>query len=649
VYYYRRTGMTVGFLLLLIGVVAAIVIPPNFTSHGRVLILSGSVYEMQPSSSATARVTDSAVAASTEMELLSSSELHRTVVKRELGPAATTAQINEALISYEANLHITKLDQANVIDITFRDQKPQRAAQGLKDLLAAYFEERAQVLTSGRVGFLTTQRDKIKGQLDQANEELEAYQKQKGVVDVAAQITSAVQNDGLLQQHKADADAAVADSRRSVDVLRDSAEGVPAEVELFTDNTESARTIGTMEASLFQLEARRADLASRYMVTSPFVKQIDQQIASLETSIAQQKSDATIAKRTGYNTYHDTVRDRLAQAQATLAGAIARRDVLSAQVATSAGRLKDLIAVSDTIARMVAQRDILADTFKDLTLQLENARVQQNQASATSTTNVRVIESPEIPAHRNNPPILFLAGALFAAVAIAGVTVIILSSVRETFLSPLEAERALKLPVLCDIPRRDTNGIPVRRDFGRLLGAIDSIPTDGMGRAVLLLTAYSEGKLHVVAHGLVAALEPRAPGRIALVRLEEESASADPESGQLVTMRPMDGNARVTAGIGVSRSRLVGLLQELRSTYDYVIMTAPPASICFESVEISAVADLTLLLVQAEETRKPVAESIINQVAYIGGYVSGLIMTGRRFYIPAWLYHRVIDRRTSDL
>ncbi len=648
-FYYRRTAITIMLVLTAIGVVVSLILPPSYTAKARVLALSGNVYDFQPSNPNNARVTESNVAGNVELELLSSEELHRAVVKKELGPGATTDEIDRELVKFENALHVSKFETSNVVDLSFRDRNPRKAAGALRDLLSVYFEARAQILTSGRVGLVTAEREKVKTQLDQANTELEAYERQKGVVDVAAQVSGAVALDGQLRQRKAEADTAVADGRRSVDSLRQTSQTVPAEVDIYTDNTEAAHTVGIMEGSLFQLEARRADLTSRYLPTSPFVKQINQQIAALQTSIEQQKRDAMVAKRTGYNTYRDTVSDRLSQAEAALAGAVGRRDVLYGQLHESENRLKDLIAVNDTVSHMTAQRDVLADAYKDYSAQLEQARLQEMQAKTSGTTNARVIDAPDVPVRRSNPPLLLIASTIVAAMAIALVTVLIMSSVRDSFLSPFEAERALKRPVLCDIPQRDTKGITVRRDFGRLLGAIDAIPSDGLGKAVLLLTTYSEGKLHVVAHGLVAALEPRAPGRVALVRLEEgESATDDGKDGKLAPMRSIDGNGRVTAGIGVSRSRLTSLLHELRSAYDYVIMTAPPAAVCFESVEISPVADLTLLLVQAERTRTPVAQSVLNQVEYIGGAVSGLIMTGRRFYIPAWIYHMVIDRRSSE-
>ena len=506
-------------------------------------------------------------------------------------------------------------------------------------MLQVYFEERADVLTSGRVGYLQTQRDKARAQLDQANAQIEAYENANGVVDIAAQISSAVTLDGVLRQRAAEAEGALADSRQSVDVLQESARNVPKEVELYTDNTEAAHTIGTMEAELFTEEAKRADYASRYMPSSPFVQQSDERIAALKKSIDEQKSDATVAHRTGYNTYHDTVTDRLAQARATLAGDSARHSILDTQLAESRTRLKDLLAISDVISKLTTQRDLISDSLKDLDTQLQQARVQAGQADTTATTNVRVVEQPEIPFRRNNPRILFIAAGLVAALFIAGVLVIILTSLRETFLSPQEVERGLRVPVLCDLPIGDGAPPMTRRDFGRLVAALDSVPTSGLGKTVLLLTAQTEGKVQAVAKALVESLEPRAPGRIALVHMEEDAAA--PVESAL--MAPLGKDHTLTIGMVMTRTRLINLFHEFRSAYDYVVITAPPASAWFESLELSTVADLSVLVIQADETRKPVAQAVLTQAGYIGGTIAGLILTGRRYYIPSWLYRIMLS------
>ncbi|MEK6398029.1 MAG: hypothetical protein V4734_08080, partial [Terriglobus sp.] len=572
-------------------------------------------------------------------------ELHRDVVRRELGHTVSSEVFEKRLTEFEAHLKVVKLETGDVLEITYRDRDPQVAASSLKTLLSVYFEERAQILTSGRVAFLTEQRDNMRAQLDKANSQIEAYEKAHGVVDVKGQIDAAVLLDGNLRQRLAEAQTAVADARRSVEILQANASHIPAEVELFRDDTEAARTIGTMEADLFKLQAKRADLMSRYLPTSPFVTQVEAQIAQLQTSIDQQKKQVAVATRVGYNNFKDQVNGQLSTAQATLGGAQARYNVLQEQVSNSESKLKDLVSVNDTLQRLTSQRDLLAATAKDYAEQVEKARVEENQTTSTGTTNVRVIETPAVPRKPTNPRTLFLASAVAASCLITLVVVVVISSMRETFLSPEEAERSLNLPVYSDVVRRGAPGQPARRAFGRLIAAADSVPTGGQGKTILLLTTQEENGINVVANGLAEALEPRSPGRVAMLRMDEHAET--PAEGTSFALRPLTQDAVITMGMTMTRSRLINLFHELRSTYDYIVVTAPPAYEWFESLELTTVADLTVMVVAAEKTRKPVAETILAQAGYIGGNVDGLVMTGRKYYIPNWAYRLLLGRGSS--
>ncbi len=644
-FYYRSFAFKLAGFLLLIGVVVAFVLPPSYQARARLLALNGVVYDLQTGGLSNARSLNVPTAADVEQQLLESAELHRDVVRRELGPRVSGEVFEKRLTEFEKHLKVSKLETGDVLEVTYRDRDPQIAASSLKALLSIYFEERAQILTSGRVAFLTEQRDSMRAQLDKANGQIEAYETQHGVVDVKGQIDAAVLLDGNLRQRMAEAQTAVADARRTVEILQTNSAHIPQEVELFRDNTEAARTIGSMESDLFKLQAKRADLMSRYMATSPFVTQVDSQIAQLQTAIDQQKKQVAVATRVGYNNFKDQVNGQLSTAQATLGGAQARYNVLQTQVNDSQGKLKDLISVNDTLQRLTSQRDLLAAAAKDYAEQVEKARVEENQTTSTGTTNVRVIETPAVPRKPTNSRVLFLAAAFVASCLITLVIVVVVSSMRETFLSPEEAERALHLPVYSDVARRGVPGQPARRAFGRLIAAADSVPTGGMGKTILLLTSQDEGSVNIVANGLVEALEPRAPGRVALLRMEEEGET--PTDTNALALRPLTRDAIITMGMTMTRSRLINLFHELRATYDYVVVTAPPAYTWFESLELTTVSDLNVLILTAEKTRKPVVETILSQAGYIGGSVDGAVMTGRKYYIPGWAYRMLLGRGSA--
>lgn len=646
-FYYRRIALIVAGVVIALGVLAAVLMPPTYSAEARLLPLSTGIYDMQDTGSAPqpGQVLDPVAVANVELQMLGSLELHRAVVREQLPPNAAPAEINAALERFESHLHVTKANDANVIELTYTARDPQQAAATLRRLIAHYFETRANVLTAGRVTFLEQQRDAVRRQLDAANARIVTYQRDNGIVDIGAQVAGAVAQDDLLRKNKLDADAALADASRSLSSLRADTRGMPANVELYSDNTEAARALGEMQASLLTLQAKRADLASRFMKGSPQVTQIDRQIANVQGTIDQQKRNMVQTRRTGRNQLFDTTRDRVVQTQASLAGTQARAGALAAQMAQSKARLDQLNAIGDKLTAMKLERDVLADSYKSLAGQVGQARVQLNQASDAGSPSVRVIEAPTPPAKRNNPPLLLIAGSIVAAILIAGTTVFVLGSLREVFLSPIEVERALGLTVLAAPMAHDDGVNPnEQRDYGRLVGAIDAMGGRD-GRAVLLVAPTAKMSLQEAALGIGRTIVRRRRGRVVLVRFADHAPV--PERADAIEMEAFEDMDTAVLGIAACSGQRLDrrLIGELKLRYGYVVVTAPPVADGFEGVELAQSVDGVVAVIEAEATRRPVARAMMAQLRDAAAPMLGAVLLGRRSHIPPRLYRLLFERR----
>ena len=556
-FYYRWTAVAALAATLVLGILLAILVPPSYRAEARLLTLYAGYYNMQMDNTGAAAAAaglpglETGGIVSVESQILASPELHRAVVQDELGPQASEAALDRAVRNFENRLSIEKVETANVIQLSYRDSDPVKASKTLERLIDHYFRQRAGVFTEGRVGFLVQQRDRVRGQLDKANAELIAFQRSRDVVDVEAQIASAVALNALLKQRGLENDAALAQDKSTLEKLKVEATKVPAKVDLYEDNTEAARTVGTMQLTLLQLQARRADLAARYMSESPFVKQVDDQIADLEKEITKQKSSVVNAVRRGRNTYYDTVQDRITRLTADVAGQEERKQTLDNQIQEAGDRFQTLITTANQLRRLEIDRDLLADSFKGFSREVEQARIQQNQADTSSSSNVRIIQAPAPPTQRSNPPILFLAAALVVGILAAVISMLVRTSLRETFLSPEEVERSLSLPVLfaplqsAEAPQmvrelgqalRQMQGLrqilspqepapPPRRmqraELGRMVAAIHSSTpgTEKSSRVVLLLSSRDDDGLDMVSTALIEELERRSTRPVLILDL----------------------------------------------------------------------------------------------------------------------------------
>jgi uncharacterized protein involved in exopolysaccharide biosynthesis len=586
VFYYNWTAVTAILVMLGLGCLIAVLMPASYKAEARLLTLYAGYYNMQVGD-AGGRGGLGGIEATqivnVEAQILSSPELHRAIVQEELGPGVGKETLDRALRRFESHLSIEKVETANVIELSYSDTDPVHAAAILDKLIGGYFRQRAGVFTEGRVAFLVEHRDRVRGQLDRANAELIAFQKSHDVVDIDSQINSAVSLHALLIQRGLENDSSLTQDIGTLDSLEKEAKNVPARVELFEDNTEAAHALDTMQLTLLQLQARRADLVARYMEESPFVVQIDDQIAAVTKDISRQKSQVVNAVRYGHNSYYDTVQDRIVRLVSDVAGEQARKRTLEEQIKQSDERVQFLIATANQLHRIEIDRDLLAENFKSSSREVEQARVQQNEADTSSSTNIRIIQAPFPPTQRSNPPALFIAASLVAGILVAGISVLVRTTLRETFLSPEEIERSLNLQVLSAPIHPAKAPPPVVREVGQRFGAVrawldrrfrrieadgriegvasktpraelgrmvaainNSALSDGPSRIVLMLSFRGDDGLDGVTHALVEELERRSTRPVLILDLTQ--------SGDLYGQPDADGLLQWPGGPGPAPS-----------------------------------------------------------------------------------------------
>ncbi|MGV7240910.1 GumC family protein [Caballeronia sp. M23-90] len=690
-FYYRKVAVKVFFLVVAIATAVALLKPMPYRAEATLLVLLAGYYDQSNSVSGAAALQPAIGQLNgVEAQILSSPELHRDVVLARLGPNATPREIDSQLQEFERRLHIEQNDLANTINLSYSDGDPKAAAKALSGLLDQYFRRRATIFTSGRVSFLAGQRDEVASQLKKADAELAYFAKTHGIVNITDQISGALALENHLLQRQLENETKLAQDSGELKSLRASTKGVYPTIQMFTDDSEAARALGSMQLSLMQLEARRADFASRYLSDSPYVKQIDQQITDMRAIVAGQKQQLATTTRYGHNDYYDVVQGRLSTLNSSIAGEISQQQALQDQIDDARARLQALSDASGQIRQLQSNRDILSDSFRDRSRQVELATIQQGQVSQVNSTNVRIIQAPFPPSHRSVSAGMLIVASIPAGLLISALVVLMLASFRETFLSPEQAERSLLLPVL-NAPVVTPSGAPnpspsgtggainntgdgfTHMACGRIIAAINA-STDSFSKVVMVLSLGENDELSSVIQALALELEHRSsksvlildmastsdtplygradafglltwPGKghaasaVALPRRDTEQADGllleRVDCHNIVIARPKDGC------FPASWQQTILLFVELRKSHDYVLVHAPPASKSFTGIEHTQLADATLLAVRAEVTRKPAINGLKVQVQEAGGKLIGVVLTHRRTYIPSFIYRLV--------
>jgi len=82
-------------------------------------------------------------------------------------------------------------------------------------------------------------------------------------------------------------------------------------------------------------------------------------------------------------------------------------------------------------------------------------------------------------------------------------------------------------------------------------------------------------------------------------------------------------------------------LKTLRERFDLVLIDSQPVTTSTDGLAISSKVDGVVLVVEAEKTRWPVAQTASDRIKRSGGNILGVVLNKRRYYIPEWIYKRL--------
>lgn len=642
--YYVPRAILIFLAVLAIGIALALLLPARYRSEARLLTLPGDYYAVRGQDKASS---DSAEAfkpeelANVEMQLLSSEDLQRDVLVR-LGVAAEgSAALEKARKGFAKNLTIQRVDGANVIELGYSDASPDEAAARLRALLDVYFTSRAQILASGRSALVAQRRDAAERELNAADTALRSFQERNGIVDIDGQVNGAIAVDTALRQSLTTARAELSQAQGSASTLRRSSASVPRTVELFRDDSEATKAIADMQSQILTLEAKRADLQGRYMADSPLIEQVDKQIGGLRTAIARQSGKLKEARRVGRNSYYDAANDRILQSDAAASGEAAKLGRLGQELADSQMRLRNLNEIAAIITRLRTQRDVADERFRTLTKQWEDARAHELEATS-GNTNVRVIQRPSVPDGRSNGLIPMIAGAIAAAMAVAGAALFILIARRDTYLDQEEVRQGLGLPLTIDLTQ--ASGGTGHRAI-RLPALQERLAGEGKGGRIVALVTADAGAYDRELARLVHLIEMQATGAVATVSFED--AAYHLSSGSLTQLIP-DRNAQGRIKVGSLAWTIdhtgERLLASLRGNHALVILLVPPVTATTteearntRALHAAALADDILLLVRTEATKRAASETLVGALRDMNRPVRVAVVTGRKIGWPKFI------------
>ena len=399
----------------------------------------------------------------TQMRLLTSREISERVVRNlrlavspRGGAPQKTVQTKDqpdattrAALEVQGTLDVKPVRETSLVELSSVSSSPVTAARLANAVAEAYIdwglEGRVRSLNE-RASFFLSQIAQVKKELDEKEQKLLSYGREKDIVAADLSKNPSFQN---LDAFNADYAAAVAD-RVSKEARYQEVRTAPPDS---IANTQSSGLVAQLQSDLTKLEREYAEKLNIYKPQWPAMQQLKTQIDKgrqhLDVVIQQTVNKARESARSEYLTalrreasLKVELRSQKAEAQIASSDAVEYNNI---RVEAQTQR-----ALLDTLLRREAETEVLS-------------RLQGERAS-----NVRIVDRALVPSSPFAPSLRkhILLGLAFGAFVGVGL-IFTLTHLDRSLRSPAQVQDALRLPTLAVIPGPSARN---RYGLGRLYG-----------------------------------------------------------------------------------------------------------------------------------------------------------------------------------
>ena len=672
-FYYWRSALLVFLIPVILAFGVALAAKPIYTAQSRLLILPGDEYVFQGTvnSNGPSQTLDRAQIVNAEMQILGSKDLREQAI-RQVGMSRVYPKLrddrrgmDQALEQLDKALKIENVPASNVIELSLRHRDARVSAEFLNTLVGLYIERRKEVFERSDKTLVAQQQADLSSRLSSLENDISSLSNEYRLGDYNQELI-AVQTQqttltGQLSALDQQISAAGGRAGRLAKDLRDA----PTTVVLNTDRMRSQQA-EALTTALMTVREQRRQAAAKYRDDYPLVAELDRQIAGLEGALAAAPQQQTGLVREGANPVRQELDTQLATTRGEAAGLTAAREKAVQAVEANAVRMAELIKIGPHYRELLRNRALLEGSYQDISRKTEEAQLQGALAGAQA--NVRVIQRAEPPTKgRAGRLIVLAAGFLLGGVAALAV-IVVSAATSQVMVTPGDVESKLDLPILGAVPlgRADAPRAPLWRPLPARMNADDvnilhrllrSVAGEGPGIMQWISSDDGEGvttlALDMAVHRaqrsrtkvLLVDVEPRESGGLA-ARFRQAGAKLELVSKADHVFRVERSNLYITGpmcgpGHSLPEERWASFFAMCRREYPLTVLDCPAIQRSAAGVLIAPLADLTLVVVEAEETRAPVVDSLIRRIESAGGAVFGIILNKRQYYIPQFIYSRL--------
>ena len=364
------------------------------------------------------------------------------------------AHFKAALMKFRQNLKVINVENTNIIDITFRHENSQKAANMLNTHINIYMDHHLQVHKAPQTNrFFQQQAEYLKDKLDRAEEMLKALKKDFKITSIGEQQGILLKQTAELRSNLNRTLSLRVETRNRIKELKQQLAVTPEFIDQGREVHHDAALIGTLESRLVELQLKEKKLLSKYTENSRLVQNVREEILMVQEKLSEQQGKQYPKSLSGINPTFQHLHKELLRNEAELKALGAKMKTLRKQVADYESELEKLNQIEGQIKQLQQQIAIDQENYKLYLKRLEESRIS-DAMDREKITNVSLIEPAQKPQKPVSPKVtlnlmigIFIG--LFGGIGLG----FFLDHIDDSFDRPDDLEKYLQAPVLASIPK----------------------------------------------------------------------------------------------------------------------------------------------------------------------------------------------------
>jgi len=392
-------------------------------------------------------------------------------------------------------------------NVSFEHGKPEKALEVTNALIRLFLESSARdkLDQAARANeFLGQEADRVKAQLEDLEQRIEAYKRARGSVSEEGQALVAAG----IQTLEGDLRAAERDHRLALDELQTlQVDLAAARAGVLMPGTVSAPSPSVAEQEMERARTELARLRGTYSDDHPDVRSQQRKVETLERALQADKAVSSPAREAAAAQARLTV----ARLEAQIGATRARADLLADQqrslrnsINQQRAQLTRAPQVERDLAALQRDHDTARAKYEDLRSKQMSAQIAQNMEGGQQGERITLLEPPLLPEYPIKPSRrkLVALGFFLALAAAAGVAVLLevmFARVRgRNALTAITGQRLMVvIPYIATEAEQRSNQLQHRRFVGLLIG---------LGLIGLVMVHFLISPLHTLLISLFARL-----------------------------------------------------------------------------------------------------------------------------------------------